>query len=131
MQHVVRSSWMVLELDGVFLTLACTWICGCALYIQHSQGALCCVQQVGNHLFKVHTRKVTLADLPFTPRRDVEWTFHIRDPIGAAITLLLDQRVSGMCIVRHQALSKLLPLAGPSRVAFLWKCGVNTYRCEW
>ena len=52
---------------------------------------------MSHHLFKRHMVTLDLSGLPYEPRREGErLTFKIRDPIGAAVCLLMDPRCSGM-----------------------------------
>jgi hypothetical protein len=52
--------------------------------------------QVGKYLYRIHTVEVDLSELPFTPPRTGEvMRVEVRDPIGAAVCLLLDSRCSG------------------------------------
>ena len=45
--------------------------------------------------FKVHIVDIDLADLPFKPTRYTRLRVLIRDPIGAALTLVTNRRISG------------------------------------
>jgi hypothetical protein len=53
------------------------------------------VLQVGPSLARVHRVGVDLSSLPFSPPRHETLQWFIRDPIGAAVSMLFDPRCSG------------------------------------
>lgn len=55
--------------------------------------------QAGNGLLQTYDCEIRLDDLPFTPKRRDPITVPICDPIGAALSLLLDSKVAGECHV--------------------------------
>jgi hypothetical protein len=50
---------------------------------------------VGRDFQRIHEFEVDMSQLPFKPTRTEPWKMYIRDPVGAALSLLMDTSVSG------------------------------------